>query len=133
MPKFHKSRTVLPPGDYEVRVASATDKVSANENEMIVLRLSVEGHPQLFSDHLVFTESSSWKIAQFLTAMGEEVADDVDIHAADYVGRCARALIGVEEFNGIPKNRIEKWLSPAKTVPAAEPSPSLRPVTGLVA
>jgi hypothetical protein len=60
----------------------------------------------------VFAENSYWKVAQFLTAMGHTLTGDEDIDPVDYVGRQARALVGVHEFRGLSQNYIEKWLPP---------------------
>jgi len=114
MPKYPKPtrRTVVSPGKYEVQVVGAKNQISQNGNEMIVLRISVAGAARLFSDHLVFTESSLWKIADFLTAMGEEADEEHDIEPGNYLGRVALAKVGVEEYNGRAHNKIEKWLPP---------------------
>jgi hypothetical protein len=112
MPKYRKVIWSVPPGEYQVEVVSAEERESKNGNETIALRLSIEGEgdARTFPDHLVFTESCYWKIAQFLTAMGEEATDDKDIRAADYVGRRARAVVGVQKFKGLPQNKIDAWL-----------------------
>jgi len=112
MPKYRQIKFFAPPGEYQVEVVSAKERMSKNRNETIALRLSVGEDTLSFREDLVFTESSYWKVGQFLTAMGEEAADDKDIEAADYVGRTARALVGVREFRGLRQNYIERWLAP---------------------
>ena len=114
MPKF---RAFVEPGKYEVSVVGAKSSVSKKGNQMITLRLSVEGAHRLFSDHLVFTESSFWKVADFLIAMGHPPSGEVDLDfdPQNYVGCTAVALVGVEEFNGRSQNKIERWLPPTST------------------
>lgn len=103
---------VVEPGEYQVQVVRAKTEWSKNGNEMVSLRLCVEGGTREFFDHLVSSGSCSWKIAQFLIAMGEEPSDEMEIEPADYTGRTARAVVGVEDFEGRPKNKIVKWLPP---------------------
>jgi len=112
---------IVEPGEYQVKVTSARSELSKSGNEMISLRLCVEGGASEFFEHLVFTGSGYWKIEQFLTAMGEEGIDGTEIEASDYTRRTARALVGVEDFKGRPQNKIVKWLPPkSAAVVAAE-------------
>src|SRR5947209_128877 len=98
MPKYRHIQLVVPPAEHDVTVMNAKLEHSKKSgNEMITLRLTVPGGSISFFDHLVFEDNSYWKIAQFLTAMGEEIADDQDINPNDYVNRTARAVVGVRE------------------------------------
>jgi Protein of unknown function (DUF669) len=113
MPRYRHTQPVVPEGEYDVTVMSATEGRSKSGNEMIVLRLSAEGSKHWFSEHLVFSDASYWKIAQFLTAIGKHLKGDEDIKPEDCLGRTARAIVGVKEFGGRSENVIKKWL-PAK-------------------
>ena len=116
MPRYRHTQPVVPEGEYNVTVMSATEGRSKSGNEMIVLRLSPEGSTHWFSEHLVFSDSSYWKIAQFLTAIGKKLKGDEDIKPEDCLGRIARAIIGVKEFEGRSENVIKKWLPPKQHV-----------------
>jgi Protein of unknown function (DUF669) len=130
MPRYRKTSTrcVAQAGKYEVLVVSAKNQRSKAGNQMITLGLSLSegGAPGLVFDHLVFTESCCWKIADFLTAMGETLSDEMDIEPSNYVGRTAFARVGIEDFNGHTQNKIEKWLPPeskaAKATHRASPT-----------
>ncbi len=117
MPRYRHIQSVVPPGEYNVTVKIATLKQSTTGNEMFVLRLAAGSSDCWFNEHLVFADSSYWKIAQFLTAMGKQLTGDEDINPGEYVNRTARAVIGVQDYNGKPQNFIQKWLPP-KSEPA---------------
>jgi hypothetical protein len=82
---------------------------------MIELKLRAEPGGVVFFDHLVFTESSFWKIDAFRAAVGEKVTPDqeVEMHADDLIGRKGRARLNVEEYNGRKRNKVVAWLLPA--------------------
>jgi hypothetical protein len=111
MPKRNRP-SYVPAGEYEVTVVNATSQISRNGNEMVVLKLSVEGGRGTIFDHLVFTEEADWRIASFLTAVGIELGQGDAIDPALFVDRRARALVKVEPFDGRFQNKIEKWLHP---------------------
>jgi hypothetical protein len=81
---------------------------------MIELKLRAEPGGAVFFDHLVFMESSYWKIDAFRAAIGEKILPDqeVEIHADDLIGRKGRARLIVEEFNGRKRNKVAAWLLP---------------------
>jgi|GEM_PF-6847503 len=112
MPTYRHIQPVVPPGEYDVTVMSATLAPTKAGHEMMVLRLCAPGSSKWFFERLVFAESSYWKIAQFLTAMGKQLTGDEEINPPDYVHRSGRAIVGVHEFNGRPENFIKKWLPP---------------------
>jgi hypothetical protein len=125
MPTYRHIQSVVPPGEYDVTVMSATLAPTKAGDEMMVLRLSAPGSSKWFFDRLVFAERFYWKIAQFLTAMGKQLTGDEEIDPLDYVCRSGRAIVGVHDFNGRPENFIKRWLPPksnAGTVISAEPA-----------
>jgi hypothetical protein len=125
MPTYRHIQPFVPPGEYDVTVMSATLAPTKAGDEMMVLRLSAPGSSKWFFERLVFADSSYWKIAQFLTAMGKQLSGDEDINPVDYIHRTARAIVDVQDFNGRPENFIKKWLPPkskAGAVNSAETS-----------
>src|SRR5437879_296946 len=133
MPTYHASEpTARPdfvqPGDYEVEVVNAEETVSQKGHDMIELKLRAEPGGAVFFDHLVFTESSFWKIDAFRAAIGERVTPDqeVEIHGDDLIGRKGRARLVVEEFNGRKRNKIGAWLLPAQAADK-KPAPENQP------
>lgn len=99
-------------GEHVVTVETATLKESKAGNQMVALRLSVEGSTQWFRDHFVLSPAAYWKFEQLLAAIGKTPAPDEDINVEDFVGCTARALIGIEEFNDRRQNYVQKWLPP---------------------
>jgi len=108
----------LPAGDYVVTIVDATETVSRSTGaDMIKLVLDAEaadGSTTTLFDYLVASPSSAWKIDAFRRALGHTVVqgEAVELAAEDLVGRCLRARLRVEEFNGRLSNKIEAWLAP---------------------
>lgn len=105
----------VPAGEYSVEVINAEETVSQRGHDMIELKLKVEPDGPVFYDHLVFTESSFWKIDAFRAAIGETVIanEEIEIVADDLIGRQGRARLVVEEYNGRKRNKVAAWLVPA--------------------
>jgi hypothetical protein len=132
MALYRKVTLVVPPGEYEVKIVNGYDKVSHNGNAMMVFRLTVEGLSRSFVDCIVFTESSDWKIAAFLAAMGIRVSenDEIDLRARDFVGRTGRAVVGVHEYRGSSENCIVRWVPAESKAQVANPPPTAATVQG---
>ena len=105
----------VPAGEYSVEVINAEETVSQKGHDMIELKLRVEPDGPVFYDHLVFTESSFWKIDVFRAAIGESVIanEEIEIVADDLIGRQGRARLVIEEYNGRKHNKVGSWLVPA--------------------
>ncbi len=107
----------VPPGDYDVRVIAAIETVSKTTGtEMIKLTLEVEGHGCRLYDYLVGSPAALWRIDAFRRAIGETVVagQQVDVSASELVGRCGRARLRVEEYEGKLSNRVDLWLQPQR-------------------
>lgn len=103
----------VPNGDYLVTVVEASETVSKAGDEMIKLKLEVEGHGVHLFDYLVATDSSFWKIDTFRKAIGDTVVEDeeVELVASDLEGRQGYARLRVEDYQGKKNNKIEMWLT----------------------
>ena len=123
-------RGLLPDGKHKLRVVDWESKLSQQRNDMIVLKVKGDGAGSFF-DHLVFTESSEWKIDQFLVAIGKapKIGESVDFGDDLLKNAEAWANVGHEEYthNGEKrvKNVVVEWLppqeTPAQTISKAEP------------
>jgi hypothetical protein len=123
MPKFKKP-SLWSTGEYGVEIIKATPGYTRNGNEMVTLKLSVEGGQGTIFECLVFTDRTAWRVASFLTAIGIQLKDGDDVDECLFVGRRARVLIDVEMFDGELQNKIKKWLPPKGTTPAPASSSS---------
>ena len=121
MPIYHKP-TVLPGGVYDVKIVAAEVGKSKNGNEMITVKVKtqVDGKTHYIRDYLVLTGAADWKFESFIRAIDEELADGTEFQPDDYVGRSARAVVGVQEFGDGLQNKIKKWLPAVEKNSAAE-------------
>jgi hypothetical protein len=99
-------------GEYNVEVLDAIESISSAGNEMIQLKLKALPSGAVFYDHLVFTESSYWKVDLFRSSIGEKIETgvEVEVRCDDLIGRRGRARLIVEEFGGRKKNKVAAWL-----------------------
>ncbi len=105
-------------GTYTVRVIEATEDTSKSGNDMVKLKLRIvlnSGHdgPALF-DYLVLSEGASWKIDQFLGAMGKHPGEgkEISLNADEMVGWEGEADLSVEEYNGKKSNKVAAYIVP---------------------
>lgn len=109
-----KTRCVKP-GEYLLTILEAVETISKSTgDEMIKLKLEVEGHGATLYEYLVANGSSAWKIDSFRRALGERVVEgeEVEIDTRSLVGRQARAKLRVETYQGKDSNKVDYWLSP---------------------
>lgn len=85
-------RFLVPDGLYCVEAIDAKEKTSKTGNPMIELKLEVKleggGSGPKFFDWLVLSESTAWKMDQFLAAAGKHPGEgvEVDVDADDLIG-----------------------------------------------
>src|SRR6266446_7833053 len=119
MPAYRPGTVVpshQPPGKYPFVVREAKNKVSSSKNQMIELKIEIEGGV-IFYDYLVFEPKSYWKIDQFRIATGDnlETNQDVDFDATDCHGRTGIANLTVEQKEGYKaRNRVVEYLPEEK-------------------
>ena len=86
------ARFLVPDGLYCVEIIAAKEKTSKSGNEMFELKLEVRpeggGSGPKFFDWLVLSESTAWKMDQFLAAAGKHPGEgvEVDVDADDLIG-----------------------------------------------
>lgn len=123
----NKARCVKP-GEYLLTILEAVETISKSTgDEMIKLKLEVEGHGATLYEYLVSNGSSAWKIDSFRRALGERVVEgeEVEIDTRNLVGRQARAKLRVETYQGKDSNKVDYWLSPQLgAAPAVRPVPA---------
>lgn len=106
----------VPAGTYTVRVAEAIEDTSKSGNDMLKLKLRIvlnNGHdgPALF-DYLVLSEGASWKIDQFLAAMGKHPGEGraVELDPDIMIGWECDAELVVDEYNGKQSNKVSAYI-----------------------
>jgi hypothetical protein len=92
-------RFLVPDGIYCVEVLDAKEKTSKQGNPMIELKLQVVpgegGSGPKFFDWLVMSESSAWKLDQFLAAAGKHPGEgvEIEIEPDDFIGMLITARL----------------------------------------
>ena len=95
-------------GDYEGKVISIADHVSANNNEGWVWEIDVKG--TTFKMWTMFTASSKWKMLEVMKSLHVDIAEgNVKFDPNAYVGHA----IGVE----LERNEDNDYLNIKKTFP----------------
>jgi hypothetical protein len=124
MPSYKQSEPqeelkAWPPGEYQIEIISAEEKLSKAGNDMIVLKCKVikngEATGAKITEHLVFTPKAFFKVDQVRAAIGETIIPDeeVDVTPDDFIGKRARVTLGVNPDDD-RWNEINAWLPPAK-------------------
>jgi hypothetical protein len=118
MPSYRSGDATRPEyvnaGEYSVEITGAEETVSKNKNDMIELRLKVAPDGVVLFDHLVFADSSFWKIDAFRASIGEKVVpgEEIDIVADDLIGRTGKVRLIVEDYQGRKRNKVAAWIVP---------------------
>jgi hypothetical protein len=121
MPSYRSGDATRPEyvnaGEYSVEITGAEETVSKNKNDMIELRLKVAPDGVVLFDHLVFADSSFWKIDAFRASIGEKVVpgEEIEIVADDLIGRTGKVRLIVEDYQGRKRNKVAAWLVPQTT------------------
>ena len=108
--------SLLPEGEYKLRFNDGEFMVSRSGNEMLKITMEDVDSGTQITDFLFFTEKSAWKTDAFLKCFGvapkkgEEFELD-QAFLATVQGKEGEAILGVEEYNGIKRNRVGEFLS----------------------
>jgi hypothetical protein len=121
--------TLLPEGDYKLRFVGGEFMVSRAGNEMLKITMEDVDSGAQITDFLFFTEKSAWKTDAFLKCFGvaPKRGEEFDLDEAflsKITGKEGEALIGVEEYNGVKRNRIGEFLSKTMAKVEKDPEPA---------
>lgn len=116
----------IPVGDHRVRIASAEEKMSGNNNQMIVLALEVSGYNSKIWHNLTLLTSNqkftNQKLGELWNSFG---IPQGNFDLSSWVGKVGAAKVRHEEYNGnvspkvayfINKDRQDKlpaWVEPS--------------------
>lgn len=112
--------TVIPKNDYDLEVATAEAKKTANGKDQIVVRLKVLGGPydgkSVFNNFVLSPDNANALSFFFrhLAAFGLHRAyfdanPSLAKVAQDLVGRRARGAVSTREFNGTERNQVDNF------------------------
>jgi hypothetical protein len=114
---------LIPDGDYDFEVISATQKNSKANNPMIELKLKIwdsEGKERTVFDYLMSsTDSMLYKLRHFCVATKmEQIFDSGKLTDQDCIGKSGKVRIFVQQDKSgkyQPKNAVKDYLTPEKT------------------
>lgn len=121
-----KDFSVLPVGDYRVRIKEVERSISKNSgNEMVKLTLNVSGSNSLLWNYIVFMKDDPKKTNQLLGAFFNSFGMTADMNEQNWIGKVGAARVKHEEYNGEMQAKMAYFLTRKKqeTMPAwVEPS-----------
>jgi hypothetical protein len=103
----------LPEGDYIVKVTNVTEKVSQSGNDLLNMEYTVvagDDDGRRVFDNFVLTEKSLWRFKQFLTTVGIKAVGKESIDTNDIIGKVLMISVGIDEYNGVERNKVSKFL-----------------------
>ena len=110
------TNSLIPAGDYTMRIKGGEFMLSKAGNEMLVVELHNAEHDSTIWDNLVFTDKALWKIDQFLKAFGmqpdkgEEFEFDAEF-VTRLIGKSGLVKVRVDEWEGKKKNKVEAYIA----------------------
>lgn len=97
-------RKNIPVGDYLATCISAVTGVSSKDNKQLEFMFEIAEGPNKGGKlyyYCTLTDTSLWKLAGLLTAMGEEVPDGpLEIDLEELVGKEIVAIVGEDKYDG---------------------------------
>ena len=125
----------VPPGRYRAKVDDLvyTDKSKRSKQPKVQLTFSllegVDDNTRAYNAsenrkafyEFSLQEQSMWNVKRTLVALGDDPADlegEVDINKEDYIGRECILVMGVEEYEGIERQRTRR-IEPIDNLPPA--------------
>lgn len=112
--ELEKNFIVLPEGEYDFEVRSATESRSKNGNDMIELKLAVfnAGQEVKTFDYLVFSQKAQWKLYSFCKAVG--LVDRFkagEITGFDCEGKSGRLKLKIDKSDGFDdRNAVAHYI-----------------------
>ena len=125
--------SIIPVGDFRVRIANAEETKSKNGNDMVVLTLDVSGYSSSLWYYLVFMpdnpQMTNQKLGQIFDSFGITPGD---MNIKNWLGKVGGARVKHEPYNGENTAKVAYFLSRAKVdkLPAWQDSPGKASVTG---
>lgn len=112
--------TLLPEGDYQVRIEKVEERTSQRGNDVLnftLIVLDASGRPttRRIFDNITLTDSARWRLDAMLDALA--APEDGTVSPGWFRGKTMWVRIGEEEYNGETRNRIKRFLAPRLSSP----------------
>lgn len=108
--------TVIPEGDYRVRINSAEKAVSKSGKDMLIIKMDVSGRSELLFDYIVFLPDRPEITNRRLTQLFDSFAGiaEGDFNTASWTGKVGAVHVKHEDYNGNPSAKVGYYISAAK-------------------
>ncbi len=109
---------LLPAGDYDFEILHASEKTSANNNDMVVLKLRAgsNGTTRIITDYIV--AKNTRKVKKVAQAVGLlDLFETGEILAEHFVGRKGRVRLSIEKSSHMDyedRNIVDTYLTPKR-------------------
>lgn len=131
-PAEEKTYVTAPEGEYEFMITKFEKAVSKAGNNMAVLTISLvndssEEEYSLITDRITLSPKMQWKLCQFFECLGLMTHGEAlgKMPWSKVLGAEGRAVIKHDEYNGVKRAVIDKYLPPvAKPKKKAKPAPA---------
>jgi hypothetical protein len=105
-----EERKLLPKGDYDFEIVDAKERTSKKGTPMIEVKLVISngsGDRTTIFDNLL-----SWNLPEFEAAIGRKVVfgQECEVDPDDYLHQTGRLHLNVENYEGIDRNKVGKYL-----------------------
>lgn len=108
--------SIIPEGEYRVRIAEVTEKVFKSGNEGFEITLDVSGHNSKLWYYLVLNpsnpEQTNQRLGAFFNSFG--IANTQLGNGSQWVGKVGAAKVKHEEYNGNMSAKVQYLISKSK-------------------
>jgi hypothetical protein len=102
----------IPVGEYRVRIASAEEAVSLNNNPMIKLTLDVSGYNSTILHNVMFLadkqELTNQKLGELFNSFGIQPGN---LNIASWIGKVGAAKVKHEPYNGEDRAKVAYFIN----------------------
>lgn len=111
-----KSFTIIPEGEYRVRVKSAEMAVSKNGNDMLTIQLEVSGQTGLLFHHITFLQDRPEITNRMLTQFFDSFKDikEGDQNFENWIGKVGACAVKHDEYNGNKSAKVWYFIAADK-------------------
>jgi hypothetical protein len=97
-------------GTVEVTIVGAKERTSANGTNMLSIVVK-DAEEKVCSDNICTEGPGAFKMKQFLKAVGVSEEDAAGMEAADFIGMTLTIEVVKEEYEGVERSKIKKYIA----------------------